>query len=249
MRYPVKPVTLPSDLRGSSNGKLAPNLLVRLSTGGHLHHRAATAWEAMRAHAARDGITLGHVGAYRSYDQQKALFEARYSTSPTGRVPQVTRTWNGKTYYLKPGNSPSATPSTSNHGWGLAIDVASIGSGGRLPWLLTHAGNYGFTWEVEDPKNPNFEAWHIRFVLGDATPPALNGTTPTTPTPIRDLRRGDTGEDVKKLQWALTDAGYLCKADGQFGPITERIVKDFQRHHGLKVDGIVGPKTRAALGL
>jgi hypothetical protein len=38
-------------------------------------------------------------------------------------------------------------------------------------------------------------------------------------------------------------------ADGVFGPITERAVKRFQRSNGLLVDGIVGPQTRAALGL
>jgi peptidoglycan hydrolase-like protein with peptidoglycan-binding domain len=38
-------------------------------------------------------------------------------------------------------------------------------------------------------------------------------------------------------------------ADGEFGPITLRAVKGFQLSHGLVVDGIVGPATRAALGL
>ncbi len=38
-------------------------------------------------------------------------------------------------------------------------------------------------------------------------------------------------------------------ADGDFGPITLRAVKGFQVSHGLVVDGIVGPATRAALGL
>ncbi len=38
-------------------------------------------------------------------------------------------------------------------------------------------------------------------------------------------------------------------ADGQFGPVTERALKAFQGRHRLVVDGILGPETRAALGL
>lgn len=37
--------------------------------------------------------------------------------------------------------------------------------------------------------------------------------------------------------------------DGVFGPTTERAVKRFQRRHGLTPDGVVGERTRAALGL
>lgn len=242
MRYPVSPVVLPSDLARVANGKLPTRLLAGITGGGHLHHAAARAWEAMVQAAAADGVELRHVGAYRSYESQVALFRDRYQTTPNGA--RVTRRWNGTTYYLKPGKAPSATPGTSNHGWGMAIDIAHIGSGKRLPWLVANAGRFGFTWEVADPSNPNFEAWHIRYVRGD------NGTAPAPAAPTaRTLRLGDRGDDVAKLQWALTDAGYLCKADGHFGPVTDRIVRAFQRDTGLTVDGVVGPKTRAALGL
>jgi peptidoglycan hydrolase-like protein with peptidoglycan-binding domain len=37
--------------------------------------------------------------------------------------------------------------------------------------------------------------------------------------------------------------------DGTFGPKTRRTVKKFQRASGLKPDGIVGPKTIAALAV
>jgi peptidoglycan hydrolase-like protein with peptidoglycan-binding domain len=38
-------------------------------------------------------------------------------------------------------------------------------------------------------------------------------------------------------------------ADGDFGPGTERAVKAWQAKNGLTADGIVGPKTLAAMGI
>jgi chitosanase len=58
-----------------------------------------------------------------------------------------------------------------------------------------------------------------------------------------------SGEDVKDVQEALKREGFTVAADGIFGPKTERAVKRFQDSRNLKVDGIVGPSTRAALGI
>lgn len=38
-------------------------------------------------------------------------------------------------------------------------------------------------------------------------------------------------------------------ADGIFGPLTEEGVKEYQKRSGLTVDGVVGPRTWAALGV
>lgn len=61
---------------------------------------------------------------------------------------------------------------------------------------------------------------------------------------MKTLKKLDNGDEVIQLQKLLG-----IKADGVFGPITEECVKQFQRTHNLDVDGIVGPKTWAALGV
>lgn len=176
-QYPVLPIIMPSDLAGQKNGELKPALLRGIKApNGKLHSLAATAWNAMQLAAYFDGIELKHVGAYRPIKEQINLFNTRYSATKTPRKPEVTRKYQGKTWYLKPGMAPAGTPSTSNHGIGLAIDVANC-SGKRLEWLLgdgfmtSNALKYGFTWEVKDGRNA--EAWHIRYVCGDTLPQAV----------------------------------------------------------------------------
>jgi len=57
------------------------------------------------------------------------------------------------------------------------------------------------------------------------------------------------GDEVRTLQQALTKAGFPLTVDGTFGTETDAAVRQFQQQKGLTVDGIVGPATRAALGL
>lgn len=52
------------------------------------------------------------------------------------------------------------------------------------------------------------------------------------------------GSDVIKLQEALKKAGIVAGTDGEFGPATEKAVKEFQQNKGLVADGIVTLKTR-----
>jgi N-acetylmuramoyl-L-alanine amidase len=55
------------------------------------------------------------------------------------------------------------------------------------------------------------------------------------------------GEDVAALQERLNTLGFAAgRADGRFGPETERAVRSFQRAYGLPGDGSVGPETLRA---
>jgi len=57
-----------------------------------------------------------------------------------------------------------------------------------------------------------------------------------------------TGEDVRELQSMLAALGYNPGTiDGKFGAQTERAVRAFQSARALKVDGIAGAATMAAL--
>lgn len=67
---------------------------------------------------------------------------------------------------------PVATPGTSNHGWGIAIDVAEwngrsivgITASKAWPWLKANAVSFGFSWEWSaETKEP----WHIRHLHGN----------------------------------------------------------------------------------
>lgn len=49
---------------------------------------------------------------------------------------------------------------------------------------------------------------------------------------------------VYDLQHRLNQLGYyMGKIDGQFGPLTDQAVRNFQKKYGLKVDGLVGDQT------
>jgi hypothetical protein len=68
------------------------------------------------------------------------------------------------------------------------------------------------------------------------------------PPPDPILRLDARGDDVQRLQVVLAEVGFdPGPADGQFGPITARALREFQLRHGLVVDGEYGPNSRTAL--
>ena len=61
---------------------------------------------------------------------------------------------------------------------------------------------------------------------------------------------GDKGDQVTLIQQKLKQYGYFSgTVDGVFGKQTYDAVVWFQRRNGLKVDGVVGESTAAALGV
>lgn len=79
-------------------------------------------------------------------------------------------------------------------------------------------------------------------VARDAIPHSISG----------DLKNGSSGPEVDALQERLIKLGYQgvdgrpLRIDGDFGDHTEEAVREFQRTHGIRVDGVVGPSTREA---
>ena len=61
------------------------------------------------------------------------------------------------------------------------------------------------------------------------------------------IRYGSYGSDVTELQKELNRHGYKLDVDGGYGKKTQAAVKDYQRKHGLAVDGVAGQETWASL--
>jgi hypothetical protein len=82
------------------------------------------------------------------------------------------------------------------------------------------------------------------------TRPPSTGGNATVAVNLRVLRQGMTGGDVKSLQALLREkAGQAIVDDGQFGPATDRAVRNVQRFFRLADDGIVGARTWPCLFL
>lgn len=84
-----------------------------------------------------------------------------------------------------------------------------------------------------------------------AMPKVFEGGEPAPEAPVAPvrttLRKGTKGNQVKEAQKLLNAHGALLNEDGDFGYATEAAVENFQREKGLDIDGVVGPKTWAAL--
>lgn len=159
----------------------------------------------------------------------------------------------------------------SNHLAGVAIDVWAP----RLPWgerrmpvdqvnavnRLLHRFPevfWGRGWHKPDEMH-----FQMRYREGDPRNDAgvariLGGAPAPAPAPAPaqsgrpTIQRGATGQHVRDLQARLNRDYPLYSnlvVDGDFGPATERVVREFQSRAGITVDGIVGIVTWQKLGL
>lgn len=158
----------PAALDGVRNGYLPAELLDRVPglDGGAtvvLEHSAARAWRAMTAVAEAAGVTLRtNPGSrsYRSYAEQLTIWTARYYRAQSGIL------WNGYRWQKRSGVATAARPGTSNHGYGLAVDIA-LDEPEPLEWLRAEAARFGFYETV------TYEPWHWVFLAGDDLPPGV----------------------------------------------------------------------------
>lgn len=173
MNEPWKVWKKPARLKAYKNGELPAQILQAIPSGriglkAQLYRPAAVAFTKMFEAAQRDGIKLKSTGVqYRGIAGQIKMFRARYASKPTGRVPQVTRRYDGKTWYLRRGMAPSATPGKSVHGWGCAVDL-DVSNRKVYEWLCSAAPCFGFY--LQGPRtlpngkpNPEFEPWHFNW--------------------------------------------------------------------------------------
>ena len=208
----------------SGNGQLPNAALASIGGGYYLRVDAARAFNAMSADARRRwGRSITVISAYRSYAKQVYLY-------------QLYRSGRGNL---------AAYPGTSNHGWGLAVDLTPQWS----RWAVDQIGaRYGFAKRCSDAQS---EWWHVVYNPGCTGAKAI----PAAASGPRTLRKGMRGKDVQEVQTYLQRGNYLPHAkkgqrpvlDGVFGENTRQAVLRFQRGNHLTADGAVGPATIAAL--
>ena len=138
------------------------------------------------------------------------------------------------------GDSESSHPHIGRYTGGGWVTEATGAKGGVIQSKL-NCGKWKW-WGLE--KGVTYD-----FIPEEAEKPAETAK-PKDPATWPTLRKGNKNTYVKQMQQMLDKLGYnlgICGIDGDFGTATEKAVEQFQKDHGLTVDGICGPKTLEAL--
>lgn len=140
--FNTKPSGLPAtsiseERQAAGNGRLPDELLTSIGDGHRLATPAAQAYLRMESAARRDGVTIGLTDSYRNYDGQVDI-AARLGIYGQGG-------W-------------AAVPGTSNHGWGLSLDLDL--DDGAQGWMRENGWRYGYFEDIPD------EPWHWTYRAG-----------------------------------------------------------------------------------
>lgn len=263
VNVPKEAPWVPAWAKAFGNGEIPLDKMVevaaKLGAAGALIPEVAGRWQALVQAAATNGFELTMTGAYRTLQQQIELFDERMTLDKASSSGTEPRNYDGKTYWLKPNCAMVASPGTSNHGWGCAIDMALRVNGKVVAvtaqfveWAASVAIGFGFSWEDSEP-------WHIHAIeTADApapTSPSSAGSgegsqrAPAGSLPAPTLRLGSSGPQVEALQQLLSAHGWgdCGQPDGHFGARTQAAVKVMQQAIGVIADGDYGPGTAHAL--
>lgn len=205
-----------------ANGLIPLSAMTQLSTGGYLLANAAAAFEAWRVQARAAGFDMrptSNSDAFRSLAIQEQIFFARYSTVDSGyRGPGHIKAYRGRTYYIKKNPETgrayavAATPGSSNHGRGLAVDIKNSGGfgGAYHNWMSRTGPALGFT--NAEGRSIN-EPWHwVHSGAFTVSNPVSGGgsvsvpTIPGAPAPINPTDWFDmaTEQQLREaIQWTL----------------------------------------------
>ena len=133
---------------------------------------------------------------------------------------------------LRPGASGQAVRELQQALKGLGYDPGAVD------------GHFGPRTESAVKAFQKAQGLTVDGIVGDITWLNIDEADMSDPT----IRRGSTGNPVRRAQKRLTLGGYdTGGVDGVFGAGTEAAVRRFQGDSRLTVDGVVGPRTWDAI--
>ena len=150
------------------NGQLPASDLGYISgVGARVLLPLVTQTNALRAaFAKRFEKALTITDAYRPYSVQETIFRQRYTTNYSASAKLDRRWWLNQYWWRKAGFASAATPGTSNHGWGRALDfgagVNALNSN-EQKWMVANAPRFGWVWPSWARVHPYLEPWHYEI--------------------------------------------------------------------------------------
>lgn len=247
-------VRLPDDLDNFPDQNFPESLLRPFLGKWRLHHQAVDQHEAFVKDAAAAGVPIvpipGAASAYRPFAQQEQLFFSRYVKGGGAS----TKTYKGVVYHLKPGMAMAATPGTSGHGWGLAVDY--MNANGSAINLVQRAKlrQIGAKYAIVDSvksENWHFTCQNAQMVVG-FQPEPVDAPPAHEPEPVfgeggsRVIGGGATGPLVIWIQSVLVArASQNLDGDplGTYSYKTVAAVQNLQAVSKLPVTGVVDEAT------